>query len=140
MAHLSRKELTERQRHGISSMAPSPVAGTAAGGVHAERGDALRRKHVVIQTLIQRIEKMSTMTFLRNGDAHTAAEAAQHMQAKYAHFKDKIVTAEDFIELCASRSEMTGKPYMVKLGDATPVEANAFLKKELRAVRGLPPP
>jgi hypothetical protein len=97
-------------------------------------------EHVVIQTLIQRIEKMSTMTFLRNGDAHTAAEAAQHMQAKYAHFKDKIVTAEDFIELCASRSEMTGKPYMVKLGDATPVEANAFLKKELRAVRGLPPP
>lgn len=97
-------------------------------------------EHVVIQTLIQRVEKMSTMTFLRNGGAHTSAEAAQHMQAKYVHFKNKIVTAEDFIELCASRSEMTGKPYMVKLGDAAPVEANAFLKKELRAVRGLPPP
>jgi hypothetical protein len=97
-------------------------------------------EHIVIQTLIQRIEKMTSMTFVRNGDAHTSAEAAQHMQAKYAYFKDKIMTAEDFIELCASRSAMTGKAYWVKLGDAAPVEANAFLKKELRAVRGLPPP
>ncbi|MGJ7519880.1 DUF5329 family protein [Variovorax sp. LT1P1] len=98
------------------------------------------QEHALIQTLIQRVEQMSTMTFLRNGGAHTAAEAAQHMQAKYAHFKHKIFTAEDFIELCASRSEMTGKPYMVKVGDAAPVEANIFLKKELRTLRGLPPP
>lgn len=97
-------------------------------------------EHAVIQTLIRRVEQMSTLTFLRNGSAHSAAEAAKHMQAKYAHFKDKIVTADDFIDRCASRSEMTGKPYLVKLGDAAPVEANAFLKKELRAVRGLPPP
>jgi hypothetical protein len=97
-------------------------------------------EHGVIQTLIQRVEKMSTMTFLRNGDTHTAAEAAQHMQAKYAHFKDKIVTAEDFIDRCASRSEMTGKPYMVKMGDAPPIEARTFLNNELRAVRGSPPP
>lgn len=97
-------------------------------------------EHAIVQTLIRRVEQMSTMTFMRNGGAHTAAEAAQHMQAKYAHFKHRIFTAEDFIELCASRSEMTGKPYMVKVGDAAPVEANAFLKKELRALRGSPPP
>ena len=98
------------------------------------------QEHVVIQTLIQRIEKMTGMTFVRNGDVHTSAEAAAHMQAKYAYFKDKITTAEDFIELCASRSAMTGKSYWVKLGDAAPVEANTFLTKELRAVRAAPPP
>ncbi|MGJ7489012.1 DUF5329 family protein [Variovorax sp. ZT4R33] len=97
-------------------------------------------EHALIQALIQRVEKMPTMNFLRNGSSHTAAEAAQHMQAKYAYFKEKIVTAEDFIDLCASRSEMTGKPYMVKMGDAAPVEANAFLKDELRALRKRPPP
>ena len=96
-------------------------------------------EHRFIQTLIERVEKTTTMTFLRNGSHHTAAEAAQHMQAKYAHFKDRIVTAEDFIDLCASRSEMSGKPYLVKMGNDAPVEANAFLTKELRAVRGLPP-
>ena len=97
-------------------------------------------EHQRIQTLIQRVEKMTTMSFLRNGTAHTAAEAAQHMQAKYAHFKDRIATAEDFIDLCASRSEMSGKPYLVKMGNDAPVEASAFLTKELRAVRSAPPP
>jgi len=97
-------------------------------------------EHQRIQTLIQRVEKMTTMSFLRNGTAHTAAEAAQHMQAKYAHFKNKIATAEDFVDLCASRSEMTGKPYMVKMGDAAPVEAGAFLKDELRTLRKPPAP
>ena len=80
------------------------------------------------------------MSFLRNGTAHTAAEAAEHMQAKYAHFKNKIATAEDFVDLCASRSEMSGKPYMVKMGDAAPVEAGTFLKDELRTLRKAPAP
>jgi hypothetical protein len=97
-------------------------------------------EHRVIQTLIERVGKTTAMTFLRNGNPHTAAEAAQHLQAKYAHFKDRIVTAEDFIDLCASRSEMSGKPYMVKMGNDVPVEASAFLTKELRAVRSAPPP
>ena len=97
-------------------------------------------EHQRIQTLIQRVEKMTTMSFLRNGTAHTAAEAAQHMQAKYAHFKNKIATAEDFVDLCASRSEMTGKPYMVKMGDAAPVEAGTYLKEELRTLRKTPAP
>ena len=39
---------------------------------------------------------------------------------KFDHFKDEIVTAEDFIDRCASRSEMTGKPYqeILKAADA----------------------
>ena len=92
-------------------------------------------EHLRIQALIQRVEKSTSMSFLRNGTAHTAAEAAEHMQAKYAHFKNKIATAEDFVDLCASRSEMSGKPYMVKMGDAAPVEAGTFLKDELRTLR-----
>ncbi|TPG24350.1 DUF5329 family protein [Variovorax guangxiensis] len=97
-------------------------------------------EHLRIQALIQRVEKSTSMSFLRNGTAHTAAEAAEHMQAKYAHFKNKIATAEDFVDLCASRSEMSGKPYMVKMGDAAPVEAGTFLKDELRTLRKAPAP
>ena len=97
-------------------------------------------EHLRIQALIHRVEKMSSMRFLRNGTAHSAAEAAEHMQAKYAYFKDKIATAEDFVDLCASRSEMTRQPYMVKIGDAAPVEAASFLKDELRTLRKAPAP
>ncbi len=92
-------------------------------------------EHALIVALIQRVETMTAMTFLRNGKPHTAAEAAQHMRAKYAHFEERVATAEDFIDLCASRSEVTGRPYLVKIGEAAPVEASAFLNDELRALR-----
>jgi hypothetical protein len=63
----------------------------------------------LIDTLIQRVAKMGTMVFLRNGNEYNAADAAKHMQAKYDYFKKELATAEDFIERCASRSEMTGQ-------------------------------
>ncbi|MEO5702501.1 MAG: DUF5329 family protein [Gammaproteobacteria bacterium] len=68
----------------------------------------------------------SNHTFIRNGEAHTGKEAAQHMQAKYKHFKHKIKTPEDFIRLAASKSIMSGRPYLVKIGS-----------KEIRADRWL---
>ena len=35
----------------------------------------------LIDTLILRVSNMKTMTFMRNGDEHNAADAAKHMQA-----------------------------------------------------------
>lgn len=93
------------------------------------------QENKVITALIQRVGRMTTMKFMRNGDEHSSTEAAQHMQAKYAYFKDRIVTAEDFIERCATRSEMTGRPYTVKFANGPEREANAFLLRELREVR-----
>lgn len=89
----------------------------------------------LIDTLILRVSNMKTMTFMRNGDEHSAADAAKHMKAKFDHFKDEIVTAEDFIDRCASRSEVTGQPYKVKLTDGAVRDASEFLNSELRALR-----
>jgi hypothetical protein len=89
----------------------------------------------LIDTLILRVSNMKTMTFMRNGDEHNAANAAKHMQAKFDHFKDEIVTAEDFIDRCASRSEITGKPYQVKMPNGTVRDAKEFLTAELRTLR-----
>jgi hypothetical protein len=89
----------------------------------------------LIDTLILRVSNMKTMTFMRNGDEHNAADAAKHMKAKFDHFKDEIVTAEDFIDRCASRSEMTGKAYQVKMPNGAVRDANEFLNAELRTLR-----
>ncbi|MDQ0022451.1 hypothetical protein J2X90_000229 [Variovorax paradoxus] len=89
----------------------------------------------LIDTLILRVSNMKTMTFMRNGDEHNAADAAKHMQAKFDHFKDEILTAEDFIDRCASRSEMTGKPYQVKMPNGAVRDAKEFLTAELRTLR-----
>jgi len=89
----------------------------------------------LIDTLIQRVSKMSAMVFLRNGNEYNAADAAKHMQAKYDYFKKELVTAEDFIDRCASRSEMTGQAYKVKLTGGAVRDANEFLNSELRMLR-----
>jgi Fe-S oxidoreductase len=89
----------------------------------------------LIDTLILRVSKMDAMIFLRNGNEYTAADAAKHMQAKYDYFKKELVTAEDFIDRCASRSEMTGQAYKVKLTNGAVKDANEFLNSELRALR-----
>ncbi len=75
------------------------------------------------------------MTFIRNGNAYGAADAAKHLQSKFDHCKDRIVTAEDFIELCATRSEMTGQPYKVRLAGRPVRNASEFMTEELRLVR-----
>lgn len=89
----------------------------------------------LIDALILRVSQMKTMTFMRNGKAHDADDAAKHMRAKFDHFKDEIATAEDFIDRCASRSEMTGKAYQVKMPNGSLKDAKEFLNAELRTLR-----
>jgi hypothetical protein len=55
----------------------------------------------------------SEYTFLRNSTRYSGAQAAQHLQRKYVHFREQIHTVDDFIALAASRSLLTGKPYQV---------------------------
>ncbi|MDR6519338.1 hypothetical protein J2789_002020 [Variovorax paradoxus] len=108
------------------------MLGTAALLAHATPSDT---EDKLIDTLIQRVSKMSSMIFLRNGSEYNASDAARHMQAKYDYFKKELLTAEDFIERCASRSEMTGQAYKVKLTNGTVRDASEFLNSELRALR-----
>jgi len=76
----------------------------------------------------------SPCAFIRNDTEYTGAEAVAHIKDKYAHFQDKIATAEDFIDLAASKSLMSGQPYLVRC-DATPELAGDWLRQELAAFR-----
>jgi hypothetical protein len=77
----------------------------------------------------------SNATFIRNGEAHTAAEAVVHIKAKYEHFKTKIKTPEDFIRFAASKSLLTGKPYLVRKPDGKEMHLDAWLTEALRQHR-----
>ena len=63
--------------------------------------------------------RTSSCTFIRNGSDYTGSEAADHIQAKYEHFKDEIRTVEDFIDRAASKSLTSGKPYEVRCAGKT---------------------
>jgi hypothetical protein len=84
-----------------------------------------------INYLIDYVTKAKA-TFVRNGTAHTPAEAADHIKAKYAHFKKDIKTPEDFIRLSASTSILTGKPYLVRLPDGKEMNLDAWLADALK--------
>ncbi len=55
----------------------------------------------------------SEMLFVRNFGKHNAKGAASHIRKKYKHFLDEIDSPEMFIELCASKSLLTGREYHV---------------------------
>ena len=76
----------------------------------------------------------SPCAFIRNGVAYDGAQAVEHIKDKYEHYREDIRSAEDFIALTASKSAMTGKPYLVQC-DTTEMPAAEWLKRELSAFR-----
>ena len=77
--------------------------------------------------------------FNRNGTWYGPDEAVAHLERKYRYLKDRglIQTAEQFIERAASQSNMTGRPYRVRCGDAEPVSSNEWFGEELKRFRKL---
>jgi len=75
--------------------------------------------------------------FHRNGQWHDAAAAGTHLRDKYAVMlqRDLITTTESFIEVGASRSSMSGQPYLVRCAQAAPVSSSRWFDAELRRYR-----
>jgi hypothetical protein len=89
------------------------------------------------QTIIYLIDHVdsSKAMFIRNDAEHTPAEAASHIKAKYEHFKNQIKTPEDFIRLSASKSLLTGKPYLVRTSVGKETHLDAWLMEALKEHR-----
>ena len=76
----------------------------------------------------------SPCVFIRNGVAYDGAQAVGHIRDKYDHYRDDIHSAEDFIALAATKSAMSGKPYLVRC-DGAEMPAADWLTQELSAFR-----
>jgi len=84
-----------------------------------------------IEYLIKSIEKLDGAYFWRNGEYHTAKEAAEHLQMKLKNAGSKIKTAKQFIDNIATKSSMTGQVYKIKFKDGKIVESKVFLYQKL---------
>lgn len=67
----------------------------------------------------------------RNGEMHAGKETAEHIKKKYDYVKDKIVSAEDFIELSATKSALSGNKYPVYCEGEVVRDSNLGLLDEL---------
>jgi len=88
-----------------------------------------------VDALIASIGALKGASFIRNGEAHSATDAAGHLQMKRRKAGKRIKTAEDFITLCATGSYLSGKPYRIRLADGTTVTSADFLRARLREIR-----
>jgi Family of unknown function (DUF5329) len=89
-----------------------------------------------IDALLVRLQS-SGCTFNRNGAWHGAAEARSHLLRKleYLERRNAVHSTEQFIDLGASGSSVSGRPYLVKCGNAAPIESRMWLTTELRSIR-----
>ena len=97
-------------------------------------GNQIQEPEVTIRFLIAYV-KDSDVVFERNFRSYNAVEAAEHIENKYQHFRDEIDTPEKFIELCATRSLMTGKLYLVVTDQGEQIPAGEWLNSVLKAYR-----
>ena len=77
----------------------------------------------------------SGVRFIRNGTEYSGAEGAQHLRDKLAKAGDRVKTTDDFIAGIASRSYISGKPYLVKFADGHTQPTGDWLKAHLAETR-----
>ncbi len=87
-----------------------------------------------INHLLQYIEG-SKCVFIRNGKEYDSQEAAKHIKTKYDAYMFNIRTPEEFIELIASKSILSDRPYLVRCGDRALIPSADWLTKELSSYR-----
>ena len=71
----------------------------------------------------------------RNGTFHQGSAAVKHINKKYHYFSDDISSAEDFIQLSATKSTFSGKYYKIHCGDNIPIKSQDWLLLELSKFR-----
>jgi hypothetical protein len=85
-----------------------------------------------IEALIQHVNDLKDATFIRNGKEHTPPDAAKHMRDKWQWKKSEIKTAADFITIAASKSSMSGKPYLIRFKGGKEVQSAMYLRAQLK--------
>ena len=91
---------------------------------------------VEIDSLMSRLAAPAC-EFNRNGTWHTAAAAKSHLMRKLQYLEDEgaVQSTEQFIELAASNSSMSGQPYLVRCGNDAPVQSGTWLRSQLQDIR-----
>ena len=98
-----------------------------SGAVSAQ--DNIEKKK--IEFLISSVENLKGAKFIRNGSEYDGKKAAEHLRMKLQNAL-VVQTADDFIRLCASKSSITVKPYMIRLSDGKTIKSEEYFREKLK--------
>ena len=134
MAKDSFKRMLDRI-HGVAAL----TLGAALTTTLAWAGPTPAPVRAEINALMARLES-SGCQFNRNGDWYTGTEAKAHLLKKLdaAERQTTVTKTEQFIELAATRSSMSGQDYQVKCGPAAAVSSAIWLGAQLQILRSSP--
>jgi hypothetical protein len=112
------------------------AAAMMVSATHATAGHANPTTQREVGQLLDFVAQ-SNCQFNRNGSWYDAKKARVHLQEKYDYLdqRGKVPNAEAFIDLAASKSSMSGKPYQVRCGDAPVMPSATWLSTELKRLR-----
>src|SRR6187431_584322 len=99
----------------VPHVPPTPRQGTSAPSHMSESAK--------IEALISSVEQLQGAVFIRNGSEYDGHKAAEHLRRKLDYARSKVKTAEQFIDLLATGSSMSGKPYTIRFADGHSVES-----------------
>lgn len=85
-----------------------------------------------IEFLISSVETLQGAKFIRNGSEYEGKAAADHLRMKLKMAGREIKTADDFIRLCASKSYISGTPYLIRFSDGKTIEAEVYFREKLK--------
>ncbi len=105
-------------------LASAPARAAADVGIQP---DELHR----IELLIAMVEHSTDRRFIRNGTSYDASTAARFLRLKWAHDRDRVHSAEDFVREIGSRSGTTGNHYRVRNPDGSEEDSAVFLTRLL---------
>ena len=84
-----------------------------------------------IEQLIAHIGSREGAIFIRNEKEHTAAEAAEHLRSKWKAAGGRVSTAREFVERVATKSSLSGEPYLIRMRDGSEVFSGQYLGEVL---------
>jgi hypothetical protein len=111
--------------------------GTVAGAATPSMSTQAEIAHLLSYLESSRCE------FYRNGAWHDSREARAHLEKKKSYLMKRslVGSAEDFIDMAATASSVSGEKYMVRCRPSPAVPSSEWLRAELgrfRAARGAP--
>ena len=92
-------------------------------------------QHAIDALIVWVTKQPDTVRFIRNGSDYATSDAVKLMRNKWDSQKDAVQTADDFIQLCASRSEHSGKRYRIRLADGSERDSSEVLREQLTFIR-----
>lgn len=85
-----------------------------------------------IDYLIDSLGQMKGAVFIRNGTEYDAKAAQDHLRAKLNYVGDRVKTAEQFIQYCATQSSISHRPYQIRMVDGKVVNTSDYFAEKLR--------